>query len=385
MCSCCLERPDFYAAGMLQGCSLDYCPRLTFMAKRIFVGLAAVCVLLLMVVVFMPDTYQRLFGARLTHALQTGRAESVVTVAQLLGGSEIRPVSSDGNVLPSANVNTENYDIRISFKESIQSTGNEEVVLYSVDGVESEQIGTKGAGDMIHNSYRLRLRPEGTPIELKRTDGNPSRALDDLRLLQILGAWWPAMPSQRVRKGDSWNGRWNAPFVLEVLNGLKINLRHDVHYYLDDIKADKGLNIAHITYKGTVEPADWGTLPEGAEIAGTGTIAGELYIDAASGKTLVNDERLIWSVVVRLQKEGMEVVQFADRNSRTYRPRVLPHGDAGFTKKQTGGTSAEGLPTAGDLLKTEKNAAPASSAVPSASVGRTPDAVPSGTAGQTKP
>ena len=324
------------------------------MAKRIFWGIAAVCFVILFFVIFMPDTSQNLFGTRLAHNLQAGRAENVVAVAQLLGGSEIRPISADGSVLPSANVHTENYDVRVSWKENIQSSGDEDVVMYSVDGVESEQIGTKGAGDLIHNAYRLRVHPAGLPIELKRTEGKSSRVLDDLRVLQMLGAWWPALPAQRVRKGDGWNGHWNVPFVVEVLNGKTISLRHDVQYYLDEVKADKGSSIAHVTYKGTVEPADWDTLPEGVEIAGTGMIAGDLYINTATGQTVVNDERLIWSVVVRLHKEGMEVVQFADRNSRIYRPRLLPHGDAGFIQKKTGGTSAEGLPTAGDLMKTEK-------------------------------
>ncbi|MDO5296698.1 MAG: hypothetical protein Q4F00_08705 [bacterium] len=337
------------------------------MAKRIFWGVAAVCFLIILFVVFMSDTSQKIFGVRLAHNLQIGRAENIVVIAQLLGGSEIRPVSSDGNVLPSANVNTENYDVRLSLKENIQSQGSEDVVLYSVDGVESEQIGTHGASDMIRNAYRLRLHSAGLPIELKRTEGQPSRVWDDLRLLQIMAAWWPAMPAQRLRQGDSWNASWDAPFVVEVLNGKKISLRHEVKYSLDAVKADKGLNIAHVTYKGTVEPSGWDALPEGVEIAGTGTIAGDLYINVATGQTVVCDERLIWSVVVRLRKDDMEVVQFADRNSRTYRPRLLPHGDAGFSKQKAGGSSAEGLPTAGEFMNKAKTAAPAATPAPAPS------------------
>ncbi|MBQ7568508.1 hypothetical protein IJT17_06870 [bacterium] len=322
------------------------------MAKRIFFGVAIVCVLIVGFVIFMPETRQELFGIRLAHSLQAGKAENVVTVAQLLSGTEIRPISEDGSVLPSSNVNTENYDVRLGLQESIQSVGSEDVVSYSVSSVESEQIGTSGAGDMIHNVYRLRLFPSGLPVELKRTEGKLSRAVTDLCMTQIMGAWWPEMPSKRVRKGDSWSGRWNVPYVLEVLDGKKISLCHEVQYFLDDVRSSKGLNIAHVTYKGTVAPADLGELPKDTEIAGTGMIAGEVYINVANGQSCLADERLIWSVAVRLRQDNMEIVQFADRNSRTYRPRYLPHGDAGFTKKAPGGTSQEGLPTAGELMKT---------------------------------
>lgn len=321
------------------------------MAKRIFIGLAIVCVLIIGFVIFMPNMRQQLFGARLAHNLQVGRNDQMITVAQLLSGNEIRPLSADSNPLPSPNVNTENYDVRLTMNEAVQSVGSEEVLIYNVTGVESEQIGTKGASDTLGNIYRLRLNPLGLPCDVTRTEGKQSHALDDIRITQILGTWWPGLPSKRVRQGDSWNSHWNVPLVVEVLDGKKINLRHELKYNLQEIKQGNGLNVAHLAYSGTVAPADWGTLPANTEIVGTGTIAGEAYINVTTGQTLVADERLIWSVAVRLKDQGMEVVQFADRNSRTYRPRFMPHGDVGFSTKSNGSTSAEGLPTAADMIK----------------------------------
>ena len=330
------------------------------MAKRLFIGLAIVCVLIIGFVIFMPDMRQKLFGASIRHSLQVGRNDQVSTVAQLLSGNEIRPLSADKNPLPSPNVNTENYDVYLDLNEAVQSVGTEEVLMYSVTGVESEQIGTKGASDTIGNVYRLRLNPLGLPIDVTRTEGKQSHAIDDIRVTNLMGTWWPGLPNKRVRKGDSWTSRWNAPLVLEVLDGKKINLRHDIQYNLQDIKQDKNLNVAYIAYSGTVTPADWGELPANTEIVGTGTIAGEVYVNVTTGQSLVADERHIWSVVVRLKDQNMEVVQFADRNSRTYRPRFLPHGDVGFNTKGEGSTSEEGLPTAEDMIKRASKPTPAS-------------------------
>lgn len=321
------------------------------MSKRtVFITLAVICTLSLVVIISMPETSQKIFGTRLAHRLQAGRAENIVTVAQILCGNEIRPISKDGNTLPSGNVNTENYDVRCSMMEMVQSVGTEEVVTYSVNGIESEQIGTKGASDMIGNIYRLRVNLLGLPISLTRTEGEQSHVWDDMRLTQALESWWPALPDKRVRKGDSWNGRWNFPYKVDVLDGRTISLQHDLQYFLEDVRVGNGMNIANITYKGSIVPTDLGELPENTEIAGTGIIAGNIYVNVANGQTLVADERLIWSVVVRMLDDDIEVVKFADRNSRTYRPRYLPNGDNGFSKNIESTTNESGLPTAGDLM-----------------------------------
>ncbi len=331
--------------------------------KRVIIGIAVVCLLVVAVMVFMPGLRQDLFGAHFGYALQVGRTESVVGIAQLLNGVEMRPISKDGNVLPNPEVNPDIFDVRISMQESVQSVGGEEVLTYNVDGVESQQIGTAGASDMIGNQYRLRLSTSGLPIELVRTEGKSSHVFDDTRLEQFLASWWPGFPNKRVKKGANWSKRWNAPLTLNVLDGHKIDLQHEVRYELEDVKVQNGMNVAMISYKGEVKPSAK-DLPDQVEIGGTGVIEGKAYINITNGTTVVADERLVWSVVVRLLDEDMEVVQFSDRNSRLYRPRLVPNGDAGFQKQTAGDAGENGLPTAGSLLPKDGSAASSKQAQP---------------------
>ena len=326
--------------------------------KRLLIAVAVVCALVAAVLIFMPNLRQTLFGVQFKHHLQVGRAEEVTTIAQILCGSEIRPVSVDGNVLPDPEVNPDIYDVRFSAQESVQSVGSEEVLNYSVDAINSEQFGQQGAGKMVGNEYRLRLSPLGLPVSFDRQKGDNSRIIDDLRFTQIMGAWWPGFPEKRLRKGDSWTARWTVPMVSEILDGKVIPLQHNLEYFLEDIKAGNGANVAVITSKGTIEPAAVEGLPENVRVEGTGSIAGKAYINVATGQTVVADEREIWSVVVRLLDEDMEVVQFADRNSRTYRPRLLPHGDAGFEQSAPQPTGANGMPQAGQLMQDKSKNAP---------------------------
>lgn len=285
------------------------------------------------VVFLVPDIRLGLVGTSLRHRLQPGSADELAVMSILSTGNEIRQLTDQtGGILtiPTQEAKPESYDLRLGLEETVENTGAEEVLRYRVREVRSEQLGTTGGEDLTGSVWLMRALPTGLVVNVSRQKGQESRVLEETRLSEILAAAWPGLPKGLVRPGSTWTARWDAPLQLKLMKETSLVLQHRLNYHLEDFATEGDLHVARIHVTGEVVPTAAGDPEPGTALAGTGKIEGTVVVDVESGRTLLADDRTAWSVVVRYQDEGLEVVHFSDRNTRLWRPALVPEGQTGF-------------------------------------------------------
>ena len=298
--------------------------------KRVLLGVLVFLAVIAAVILLVPSLRLTLVGTALTRHLQVGQGDELSVMMVISGGNEIRPLTEAGLTIPTQNARPESYDLRLALQETVEGTGGEAVVGYRVTGVRSEQLGTTGGEGLTANTYRMRALPTGLVADLGLQQGHPSRILDPARFSEVLAAAWPALPGSLVRPGTTWSGRWDAPLPLPLLKEAPLVLQHRLRYKLVDFQQERDLQVARIQVSGDIVPAASGPVGPGLSITGTGRVEGTALLDVATGRTVLADDRTAWSVVVRDEGQGLEVVHFADRKARLWRPRVVPDGQAGF-------------------------------------------------------
>lgn len=318
--------------------------------KRALAGVLIFLAVIAAVVFLVPALRLSLVGTTLRHRLQAGAPDDLSVMSVISGGNEIRPLTDQVLTIPTQNARPESYDLRLALQETVESTGKEEVLGYRVMGVRSEQLGTTGGEDLTGNTYQMRGLSTGLVTGLARRRGKASKVLDEARFSEILAAAWPALPRTLVRPGSTWTDRWDAPVHLRLLKETPIVLQHRMRYKLLAFDRDKDLQLARIQVSGDIIPGAGGEVDPGTVIAGTGRVEGIALVDVATGRTVLANDRTAWSVVVRFESEGLEVVHFSDRNSRLWRPRIVPDGQAGFEAKlpvpeEAGAPAPEGSPS----------------------------------------
>ena len=330
--------------------------------KRIVWGIAIFILIIGAVVFCVPQYRQSLFGISLRSRLEKGHADNVMAVSYIMAGNEIRGLNEEENPYPNPEAVPEVCDLRFGATEIIESSGNTNMLRYKVSSAKSHQIGSSGAGGVTGSVYQLRLLPFGLPGSLTKLEGKDSQLIDDVKISEIMSAWWPGFPKERVFPGSTWSARWEAPMVMKVLDGKKIRLQHRLNYKLDKNSNEKSMSVAKIDFDGDISPIAPSDLPEGVKVIGTGKISGTAYVNIDNGVSILSDDSEGWSVVIRFMKDNMEYVQFSDRKTRIYRPRIMPHADAGFDTSidsEGGLPSAGGAGEAGSPASKESNASPA--------------------------
>lgn len=285
------------------------------------------------VVLLVPDIRLGLVGTSLRHRLQPGSTDELAVMSILSTGNEIRQLTDQtGGILtiPTQQAKPESYDLRMGLEETVENTGGEEVLRYRVREVRSEQLGTTGGEDLTGSVWLMRGLPTGLVVNVARQAGKDSRVLEETRLSEILAAAWPGLPKGLVRPGSTWTARWDAPLQLKLMKETSLVLQHRLNYRLEDFAVEGDLHVARIHVTGEVVPTAPGEQEPGTALAGTGRVEGTVVVDVDTGRTLVADDRTAWSVVVRYQEERLEVVHFSDRNTRLWRPALVPEGHAGF-------------------------------------------------------
>lgn len=327
--------------------------------KRVIWGIAIFILVIGTVIFCVPQYRQSLFGVSLRQRLEKGHADNVMAVSYIMAGNEIRGLSEEENPFPNPEAVPEVCDLRFGAAEIIESSGNTNMLRYKISSAKSHQIGSSGAGEITGSVYQLRLLPLGLPGSLTKLEGKESALIDDVKINEMMSAWWPEFPKERVFPGSTWSGRWDALMAMKVLDGKKIRLQHRLRYKLDKINNEKGMSVAKIDVEGDISPIAPSDLPEGVKVLGTGKISGTVYVNIDNGAAIVADDSEGWSVVIRFVKDDMEYVQFSDRKTRIYRPRIMPHADAGF---DTSIDSENGLPSAGGADSAENETAQGSKA-----------------------
>lgn len=301
--------------------------------KRVALAVLLFLAIVGAVVLLVPDIRLGLVGTTLRHRLQTGATEELAVMSILSTGNEIRQLTDQtGGILtiPTQEAKPESYDLRMSMEETVENTGGEEVLRYRVREVRSEQLGTTGGEDLTGGVWLMRALPTGLVVNLSRQKGKDSRVLDETRLSEILAAAWPGLPKGLVRPGSTWTARWDAPLVLRLRTETSLVLQHRLTYRLEDFRTEGDLHVARVLVTGEVVPTAAGEPEPGTALAGTGKVEGTAIVDVDSGRVVLADDRTAWSVVVRYQEEGLEVVHFSDRNTRLWRPALVPEGQEGF-------------------------------------------------------
>ncbi len=298
--------------------------------KRILAGIAVFLGVIGAVILLVPGLRYSLVGLRLAHDLQVGSSEPVHVRSLISSGTEIRPLTEEGLTVPTQSARPESYDLRFAMQETVEGAGAEAVLGYRITEVRSEQLGTTGGEGLLANSYRMRGLSTGLLANLTRLDGKPSRVLDEGRFSELLAGFWPGLPRTRVRPGSTWTGRWESALESGLLKDTPIRLQHRLNYKLVDFRQEGDLVVARVQVSGNIVPVAGGNVPEGTTLTGTGRVEGLVLLDVVTGRTVLADDRTAWSVVVRLEGQDIEVVQFSDRKSRVWRPRQVPDGQAGF-------------------------------------------------------
>lgn len=301
------------------------------------------------VVFLVPDIRLALVGTTLRHRLQPGSADELAVMSILSTGNEIRQLTDQtGGILtiPTQEAKPESYDLRMGLEETVENTGSEEVLRYRIREVRSEQLGTTGGEDLTGSVWLMRALPTGLVVNVSQQKGQESRVLEETRLAEILAAAWPGLPKGLVRPGSTWTARWDAPLQLKLMKATSLVLQHRLNYHLEDFSTEGDVHVARIHVTGEVVPTAAGEPEPGTVLAGTGRIEGTVVVDVESGRTLVADDRTAWSVVVRYEEEGLEVVHFSDRNTRLWRPALVTDGQTGFqaTLPVPGESPAAGAP-----------------------------------------
>ncbi len=294
------------------------------------------------VVLLVPGLRFSLVGARLSYDLQPGSQDKVNILSMLSRGTEIRSLTEEGLTVPDLKARPATHDLRLTLTETVRSAESEQTLDYRVVAVHSEQLGTTGGHDLIGGSYRVRVLPTGLLADVSQSQGKSSKVLDLAGVSQMLAAWWPGLPGTKVRPGSTWTGRWEVPLDLSLLKESQVVMQHRMTCTLQDFVREKGLWVARIQVSGNLVPQVRGDLPSGITVAGTGREEGTVMVDLVTGRTLLADDRTAWSVVLRQPAEGHEVVYYADRKSRLWRPHLVPDGYAGFNSQLPipGGSSA---------------------------------------------
>lgn len=301
--------------------------------KRVFLALLLFSAVIGGIVLAVPDIRLGLIGTTLRHRLQRGATEELAVMSILSTGNEIRQLTDQtGGILtiPTQNARPESYDLRLGIEETVESTGGEEALRYRVREVRSEQLGTTGGEDLVGSTWLLRVLPTGLVAKLSRQQGKDSKVLDEARFSEVLAGAWPGLPKGLVRPGSTWTSRWDAPLKLRLMKETSLVLQHRLTYTLEDFRREGDLHVAHIRVTGEILPEAAGEPEPGTALAGTGRVEGTVFVDLATGRALLANDRTAWSIVVRYQEEKLEVVHFSDRNTRLWRPGYVKDGDAGF-------------------------------------------------------
>lgn len=301
--------------------------------KRVLLALLLFVAVIGGIVFLVPEVRLGLIGTTLRHRLQRGATEEVAVMSILSTGNEIRQLTDQtGGILtiPTQEARPESYDLRMGLEETVENTGGEQVVRYRIHEVRSEQLGTTGGEDLTASVWLMRALPTGLVVNLSRQKGKESRVLDETRLSEILAAAWPGLPKGLVRPGATWNARWDAPLQLRLMKETSLLLQHRLTYRLEDFRTEGDLHVARILVTGEIVPTAAGEPQAGTALAGTGKVEGTVIVDVDTGRVVLANDRTAWSVVVRYEEEGLEVVHFSDRNTRLWRPALVPDGQEGF-------------------------------------------------------
>lgn len=325
--------------------------------KRTILIVVGLLLLAVALVFLVPSWHRALLGVTLRQHMQSGRADSIQVLSVILVGNEIREKGEMVNLVPSETVNPEVYDLRMELQEGVESSGSESSLLYELSAASSEQIGKTGCSDITGSVFRVRVPDTGLIASVTNTSKKNSKILDNVRVAQILASWWPGLPDKSVNVGSQWSANWEMPLEVPVIGQgaekaakATIKLQHRLNYTLDSIQEHQGMEVAKVLVGGEVVPLENGALPAGVSVYGTGRVEGSVLINLHTGYSIIADDRTAWSVVVRMEDENLEYVQYVDRKSRIFRPRLVPDGATGFEAKFPQGADGS-LPTVNGLQK----------------------------------
>ncbi|MBQ7529602.1 hypothetical protein IJT10_06830 [bacterium] len=301
------------------------------MLKRIFFVLGGVLAVFILVLVIFPEVRQAILGVRLVKDVPAGRLEPVSVVSMLMCAREMRGYSGEINFNMDDDVQPDVYDYAANLVESVSQGGNEPIVNYEIKEEKFAQVGANKPNLMVKNLYSLRLQPSGVLAGLELLRGRHSKLYDGVRMAQLLSPLWLAKPNKRVYLGQVWDGNYKLDYSLATLGKSEITLDHRLKYKLEEITSDNGMDLAKISYNGSIVVSPKEDCGPNIKIAGQGHIEGVAMLNLRSGSVVLADDRTAWGLVVRFIDKEVEDVNLFDRKSRIFRPLYVRNAGENFS------------------------------------------------------
>lgn len=244
------------------------------------------------VLTFLPNLREQLFGYALYHHLKVGEENDLALTLDLTRGSEIL---GEG-VKPSDQLRGDRLQVAIRLYEKVESTGREENLRYEVREMRREKLGVGMPGVLGTEPFSLRVPARGGVISILRPDPAKNEILTDANLEQFGLLIWPMLPEHRI-KTDSRNWSGSYTFKTSIL-GEELELTHRLSGKLLNIEPHNGKDYAVIEFEGYIDATP--TRGE-MKVTGQGKVLGKAMIDLETGRNVLGAYNLTQDYLLELK------------------------------------------------------------------------------------